>query len=162
MALLVAAAAPLRAAGTATPSAALRLWYDTPATAFEEALPLGNGRIGAMVFGGATTERILLNESTLWAGGPIDPEVNPEAIKALPAVRQALFAGDYARADQLTRKLQGRFAESYAPLGDLFIDTAPGPGSPITTRTRPRLGDGAHLVRGQWRVVLARLLRLVP
>ena len=56
------------------------LRYDKPAAAFEEALPLGNGRLGAMVFGGPASERIMLNESTLWTGGPIDPAVNPEAV----------------------------------------------------------------------------------
>ena len=106
--------------------AALLLWYDKPATAFEDALPLGNGRIGATVFGAVGTERVMLNESTLWTGGPIDPAVNPEAITFLPVVREALFKGDYKLADELTKKLQGRFSESYAPLGDLFIDAAPG------------------------------------
>ena len=101
------------------------LWYDKPATAFEESLPLGNGRIGAAVFGGAATERVMLNESTLWAGGPIDPAVNPEARSFLPKVREALFKGDYKLADPLTRKLQGRFSASYAPLGDLFIEMPP-------------------------------------
>ena len=52
----------------------------------------------------------MLNESTLWSGGPIDPAVNPEAITWLPKVREALFNGDYKRADELTRKLQGRFS----------------------------------------------------
>jgi alpha-L-fucosidase 2 len=98
------------------------LWYDRPATAFEEALPLGNGRLGAMVFGGPASDRVMLNESTLWTGGPIDPAVNPEAAAFLPKVREALFKGDYRLADQLTRKLQGKYSESYAPLGDLFID----------------------------------------
>ena len=103
------------------PSSSL-LWYDKPAAAFEEALPLGNGRLGATVFGGPSSDRIMLNESTLWAGGPIEPAVNPEAASYLPKVREALFKGDYTLADQLTRKLQGKFSQSYAPLGDLFID----------------------------------------
>ena len=107
-----------------SPARDLRLWYDAPATAFEESLPLGNGRIGAAVFGGTATERVMLNESTLWAGGPIDPEVNPEARSWLPKVREALFKGDYTLADQLTRKLQGKFSASYAPLGDLYIESA--------------------------------------
>jgi alpha-L-fucosidase 2 len=98
------------------------LWYDKPAVAFEEALPLGNGRLGATVFGGPGSDRIMLNESTLWAGGPIDPAVNPEAVSYLPKVREALFKSDYKLADQLTRKLQGKFSQSYAPLGDFFID----------------------------------------
>ncbi|MBP1636361.1 MAG: Alpha-L-fucosidase [Acidobacteria bacterium] len=121
LALLVAA--PVEVPGQAgRQGAALRLWYDRPATAFEEALPLGNGRIGAAVFGGAASERVMLNESTLWAGGPVDPAVNPEARVWLPKVREALFKGDYPLADRLTRKLQGRFSASYAPLGDLYIE----------------------------------------
>jgi alpha-L-fucosidase 2 len=101
----------------------IRLWYDRPAAAFEEALPLGNGRTGAMVFGGPASDHILLNDSTLWTGRPIDPAVNPDAITWLPRVREALFKGDYKAADELTRRIQGKFSESYAPLGDLFIDS---------------------------------------
>ena len=59
------------------------------------ALPVGNGRLGAMVFGGVVHERLQLNEDTLWAGGPYDP-VNPEAKAALPEVRRLLAAGEYA------------------------------------------------------------------
>jgi len=98
------------------------LWYDKPAEHFEEALPLGNGRIGATVFGGVKTERILLNEATLWAGGPVDAHMNPDAYKHIPAVRKALFDGDYQKADRLVRQIQGKFSESYAPMGDLLID----------------------------------------
>ena len=122
-AVAVALAVTLQGRGTPVSPAVLSLWYDASANAFEEALPLGNGRLGATVFGGAATERVMLNESTLWAGGPIDPTPNPEAVTFLPKVRDALFKGDYALADQLARKMQGRFSQSYAPLGDLFIET---------------------------------------
>jgi alpha-L-fucosidase 2 len=130
-ALLIAAAVlsgAARPGGQALPAPApvpLVLWYDKPAAAFEEALPLGNGRTGAMLFGGPSSDRFLLNDSTLWTGGPVDPAMNPDAITWLPKVREALFKGDYKTADTLTRKLQGRFSQSYAPLGDLYID-APG------------------------------------
>jgi len=97
------------------------IWYDHPAESFEQALPLGNGRIGIMVYGGVREEHLLLNEETLWAGGPVDPAMNREAITWLPKVREALFKGDYKLADRLTRRLQGEFSESYAPLGDLYI-----------------------------------------
>jgi len=107
--------------GTAPPQT--RLWYGAPATAFEEALPLGNGRTGAMVFGGPASDRFLLNDSTLWSGRPIDPAVNPDAVTWVPRVREALFKGDYKAADTLTRKIQGKFSQSYAPLGDLYIET---------------------------------------
>ena len=123
LAVAATLAVTLQGRGTADPPAVRSLWYDEPATAFEEALPLGNGRLGATVFGGAVTERIMLNDSTLWAGGPIDPTPNPEAVSFLPKLREALFNSDYALADQLARKMQGRFSQSYAPLGDLFIET---------------------------------------
>src|SRR5512137_734425 len=85
--VIVCTAAPMRQQPASAP--ALALWYERPAAAFEEALPLGNGRLGAMVFGHAASERVMLNDSTLWAGGPIDPAVNPEAVKFLPQVRDA-------------------------------------------------------------------------
>ena len=132
--VLVCSAAPVRQPAMREP--AMVLWYEKPATAFEEALPLGNGRIGAMVFGDAASERIMLNESTLWAGGPINPEVNPEAITFLPKVREALFKGDYKLADQLTKKLQGKFSESYAPLGDLYMEASIPAGSPTAALRR--------------------------
>jgi len=123
--LIVAASAASAAgppAGPPPPAPVNLLWYDKPAAAFEEALPLGDGRTGAMVFGGPASDRYLLNDSTLWTGGPVDPAMNPEAISFLPRVREALFKGDYKAAAELTRKLQGRFSESYAPLGDLYVD----------------------------------------
>jgi len=134
--VVAALAVTLQGQGTPVSPAVLSLWYDAPATAFEEALPLGNGRLGATVFGGAATERIMLNDSTLWAGGPIDPTPNPEAVTFLPKVREALFKGDYALADQLARKMQGRFSQSYAPLGDLFIETPLSARDPVTAFRR--------------------------
>ncbi|MFN8254479.1 MAG: glycoside hydrolase family 95 protein [Bacteroidales bacterium] len=97
------------------------LWYSQPAKEFEEALPLGNGRMGAMVYGDVNKEHFLLNEASLWTGGPVDPNMNPEAYKWLPKVREALFNQDYKLADELVHHLQGKFSESYAPLGDLYI-----------------------------------------
>jgi alpha-L-fucosidase 2 len=123
---------PIRQPPPAGPVHAARLWYDRPAAAFEEALPLGNGRTGAMVYGGPASDRFLLNDSTLWSGGPIDPAVNPDAINWLPKVREALFTGDYRTADALTRKIQGRFSQSFAPLGDLYIDTPGLAGETVT------------------------------
>lgn len=97
------------------------LWYTQPARRFEEALPLGNGRMGAMVYGGIQEERIALNEQTLWAGKPIKAAGGTDHAPHLEAVRKALFAEDYRGADSLVRRLQGAFSESYAPLGDLHI-----------------------------------------
>ena len=98
------------------------LWYKRPAQYFEESLVLGNGKVGASVFGGVATDQIYLNDITLWSGGPVNANMNPEAYKNLPAIREALKNEDYKLADQLQRKLQGKFSESYAPLGTLFLD----------------------------------------
>ncbi|MEP6700441.1 MAG: glycoside hydrolase family 95 protein [Bacteroidota bacterium] len=99
----------------------LKLWYQQPATTWTEALPIGNGRLGAMVFGNEKEELIQLNESTLWSGGPVSDHVNPEAPKYLPQVRQAIFEGDYKKASDICKKMQGPYTESYLPLGDLVI-----------------------------------------
>ncbi len=98
------------------------LWYTRPAAFFEEALPIGNGRIGAMVYGGVDTLRLSLNDITLWTGEPDTAAVNPSAHSALPAVRAALGREDYAAADSLVRRVQGKETEKYQPLGTLFID----------------------------------------
>ncbi len=103
------------------PQTDLKLWYNEPAKVWTEALPVGNGRLGAMVFGRVQEELIQLNEETLWSGGPADLNPNPEAPNYLPRVREALFKGDYKTAQELCRKLQGRYTESYLPLGDLVV-----------------------------------------
>jgi alpha-L-fucosidase 2 len=91
-----------------------------PAAVFEEALPLGNGRLGAMIFGGISHDRVVLNEDTLWSGRPCDLTV-PGAREAVTAVRQALKEGDLARAGELARGVQGKFVESYLPAGNLQL-----------------------------------------
>ena len=102
------------------------LWYDKPATQWVDALPIGNGRLGGMVFGGSNTgtpnaEHIALNEDTLWSGRPIDGN-NPDAKNHLAEVRSAVLQkADYHLADQLCKKLQGKFAEAYQPLGNLSV-----------------------------------------
>lgn len=99
-----------------------KLWYAKPAERWVEALPLGNGRIGAMVFGGVNEELIQLNESTLWSGGPLKKNVNPESHQYLSAIREALLEKeDYSKANELTKKMQGFYTESYLPLADLMI-----------------------------------------
>ncbi len=98
-----------------------RLWYEKPAERWVEALPLGNGRLGAMVFGGVMHERYQLNEDTLWAGGPRDWN-NPGARAALLRVREALFKGDFATANELSKQMQGPFTQPYLTLGDLLLD----------------------------------------
>ena len=100
----------------------LKLWYEQPAHRWVEALPLGNGSMGAMVFGGVSSELIQLNEATLWSGGPLPNNVNPEAYKYLQPIREALANNNYGLADELCRKMQGNYTESYLPLGDLHIN----------------------------------------
>src|SRR5690606_1861330 len=90
----------------------LNLWYRQPAAQCVEALPVGNGRLGAMVFGGVTTERLQLNEDTLWSG-PAQTWNTPGAQAALPGVREAIFAGNYGEADRRAQALQGAFTQSY-------------------------------------------------
>jgi alpha-L-fucosidase 2 len=119
------ASAPAAAAGV-PPSAAgapdaLTLHYDKPAAVWTDALPIGNGRLGAMVFGRPEQELLQLNEATLWSGGPVGSNINPGAFEALGQVRRALSAADYDSAYALARKMQGRYTESYLPLGDLLI-----------------------------------------
>ena len=99
------------------------LFYRQPATEWVEALPIGNGRLGGMVFGGVPAERVQLNEDTFWSGGPYDP-VNPEALQYLPKVRQLIREGRYKEAQDLAdEKLMGRprHLQAYQPLGDLRL-----------------------------------------
>jgi len=98
------------------------LWYNKPATFFEESLVLGNGKMGASVFGGVQSDKIYLNDITLWTGEPIDPNMNPDAYTYIPAIREALKNEDYKLADSLNKNVQGKFSESYAPLGTMFIN----------------------------------------
>ena len=108
-------------AQTAKDDPALRLWYNKSASVWEEALPLGNGKTGAMVFGRISKERIQLNDNTLWSGYPISGN-NPEGPEILPKVRQAIFDGDYVKAATLWKKMQGPYSARYLPLGDLSLD----------------------------------------
>ena len=91
---------------TAQDSDPLSLWYRQPAAQWTEALPLGNGRLGAMVFGGITDEHIQINEATLWGGGPHD-YTNPQAFSHLAQLRSLIFAGQIAEAEKLTAGMMG-------------------------------------------------------
>ncbi|MFA6456451.1 MAG: glycoside hydrolase family 95 protein [Bacteroidota bacterium] len=97
------------------------LWYNQPAQFFEQSLPLGNGKLGASVFSGVESDKIFLNDATLWTGEPVNPYMNPEAFKTIPAIREALRHENYRLAESLNKKVQGKFSESYAPLGTMFI-----------------------------------------
>src|SRR4051812_38081704 len=76
------------------------IWFDAPARSFTESLPLGNGRLGAMVFGGVSEERIILNESSLWSGSPQDAD-KPDAARHLPEIQRLLLEGKNAEAEAL-------------------------------------------------------------
>ncbi|MNJ93906.1 hypothetical protein D3C87_115930 [compost metagenome] len=100
----------------------LKLWYNQPAKIWEEALPLGNGKTGAMVFGRVNKERFQLNNNTLWSGAP-DAGNNPKAQANLPLVRAAVFAGDYGKAAEIWKKnMQGPYSARYLTMADLFLD----------------------------------------
>lgn len=113
---------PIKTTAASSIQSPLKLWYDNPATYFEEALVLGNGTQGATVFGGIGTDKIYLNDLTLWSGEPVNANMNPNAYKNLPDIRKALNEKNYKKAEQLYKKLQGKYSESYAPLGTLFLD----------------------------------------
>jgi alpha-L-fucosidase 2 len=103
------------------------LWYRQPAEQWTEALPIGNGRLGAMIFGGVARERLQLNEDTLYAGGPYDPS-NPDALAALPRVRALIAEGKYAEAQNLAdEKMMARPMRmpSYQTVGDLILTFGP-------------------------------------
>ena len=102
----------------------LKLWYNQPAAVWEEALPVGNGRLGAMVFGDPVNERLQINEESIWAGSRLNNN-NPNALKSLPYLQNALFEGRYKDALELADKnflgTPPRI-RSYQPLGDLLIN----------------------------------------
>jgi alpha-L-fucosidase 2 len=100
------------------------LWYNQPAEFFEESLVLGNGKLGATVFGGANSDKIYLNDATLWSGEPVNANMNPEAYKNISAIREALKNENYKLADELNKKIQGKNSESFAPLGTLEINNS--------------------------------------
>jgi alpha-L-fucosidase 2 len=100
-----------------------RLWYDKPASNWNEALPIGNGRLGAMVFGTPAMEKLQLNEETLWAGSP-NNNIHDNAKEALPVVRKLIFEGKYKEAQDLaTQEIMAptNHGMPYQTFGDLFI-----------------------------------------
>ena len=122
MALILVAATALGAA-SALANSGFTLTYDKPAAKWTDALPLGNGRIGAMVFGGTDNERLQINESTLWGGSP-HHYTNPEALKHLDEIRQLIFEGKAAEAEKLSGPLMGRpkLLMPYQPFCDVRLN----------------------------------------
>ncbi|MES2041160.1 MAG: glycoside hydrolase family 95 protein [Pseudomonadota bacterium] len=123
MAGLYGAPALVMAQNAALPKNANTLWYRQPASCWEEALPLGNGRLGAMVFGRVGQERLQLNEDTLWAGAPYTPD-NPDARTALPEVRQLIADGKFKEAADLAgTHMMGKPLKlmPYGSLGDVLL-----------------------------------------
>ncbi|MCU0747951.1 MAG: glycoside hydrolase family 95 protein [Akkermansiaceae bacterium] len=103
-------------------AADLKLWYKKPAGHFNEALPLGNGSMGAMVYGQPFRETIHLNEQTLWSGGPVNLHNNPEAHTHLAEIRKALFENRFEDATAIQKKMQGVSCEAYQPMGDMLVN----------------------------------------
>ena len=129
----------------------LTLWYEQPAAQWNHALPVGNGRLGAMVFGETAAERIQLNEDTFWAGGPYDP-TNPGGAAALPEIQRLLFAGDVEKAhDLFGRTMMGIPYEQmkYQSLGDLWLFF---PGHEEVTEYRRELNIDEAISRVSYRV----------
>jgi alpha-L-fucosidase 2 len=139
-AFVLLACASLSAAVQAS-EADFRLLYDKPAAKWTEALPIGNGRIGAMVFGGTEDERLQINEDTLWGGGP-HSYVSPEAWAHLAEIRQLIFAGKVAEAERLSGPLMGdpKVLMPYQPFCDLRLHF-PDQGDVTDYRRELELGD---------------------
>lgn len=99
----------------------LTLRYDRPAGYFEEALVIGNGTMGGIIYGGTATDRISLNDITLWTGEPDTAVYNPDAWKAIPEIRDALFHNKYDVAEKQQKRVQGHYSENYQPVGYMTI-----------------------------------------
>lgn len=147
-------------------ASSLELWYEQPATHFTQSLPLGNGRLGAMVFGGVDRERIVLNEISLWSGSPQDAD-RPDAYRQLPGIRRLLLARENLAAQALVHREftcqgpgsgRGRGAAApygcYQTLGDLKLafgdETASAEASPDLTNYRRSLDLGDAIARVQY------------
>ena len=97
------------------------LWYDKPAQYFEESLPIGNGKMGALLYGGTDTCLIQLNDITLWTGKPVDRNLDKDAHQWIPKIREALFNEDYQLADSLQLHVEGPNSQFYQPLGNIYL-----------------------------------------
>ena len=133
----------------------LKLWYSTPSgTVWENALPIGNGRLGAMVYGNVEKETIQLNEHTLWSGGP-NRNDNPAALAALPEIRRLIFDNKQKEAEELanktiiTKKSNGQM---FQPVGQSEPDVCrPRKLHELLPRTGYRAGGCQNDLYGRWR-----------
>jgi len=149
-AALIGACPTLGFADVTAPSEPMSVWFVKPGQSYHEASIVGNGRLGAMDFGGVGSDRIVLNESSMWSGGPYEAN-NYDAYKCLPEVRQKLFAGDIGGASQVLNQ-SFRYADGvkgwgddtqfgcYQILGDLIIESEAGP--KVTSPSGHAQGDG--------------------
>ena len=139
----------------------LALWYRQPASSWNEALPVGNGRLGAMIFGGIDSEHLQLNEQTVWSGGKED-FVNPAAKESLARVRQLLFSGKYKEGEVLAQEtMMGnkKSRSTYQTLGDLYIDVEHGEGTVKDYQRKLDLETAVATVR--YRVDSTKYLRQI-
>ncbi len=123
-----------------------KLWYTAEARRWVEALPIGNGRLGAMLYGGVARERIQLNEDSFWGGGPYDPS-SPKALEALPRVRELIFAGHYAEAQALAQAemMAAPIRQmSYATIGEMVLEMAGQEAAPANYRRWLNLDYAVH------------------
>jgi alpha-L-fucosidase 2 len=144
-----------RAAEMAAPAEPMSVWFVSPAKSFHESCPLGNGRLGAMDFGGVGSQRIVLNESSLWSGGPYDGN-KYDAHECLPEVREKLFAGDISEAGGVLNT-NFRYADGvrgwgninqfgcYQTLGDLIVDFDNSPEPKLSSPSGHAPGDGKRI-----------------
>lgn len=100
----------------------MKLYYDRPAEYFEEALVIGNGTMGATLYGGVKKDKISFNDITLWTGEPESENSSPDAFNVIPEIRALLDNEDYEGADKAQYKVQGHYSENYQPLGTLTIE----------------------------------------
>jgi alpha-L-fucosidase 2 len=152
VAALAIVAGLCQAAEASPPAEPMSVWFISPARSFHESCPLGNGRLGAMDFGGVGRQRIVLNESSVWSGGPYDGN-KYDACQCLPEVREKLFAGDISGAGAALDK-GFRYADGvsgwgdvnqfgcYQTLGDLIVDFDNGPEAKLSSPSGHAAGDG--------------------
>jgi alpha-L-fucosidase 2 len=152
VAALSVAAGFCQAAEVSPPTEPMSIWFVSPAKSFHESCPLGNGRLGAMDFGGVGRERIVLNESSLWSGGPYDGN-KYDAYQCLPEVREKLFAGDISGAGSILGK-SFRYPDGvsgwgdvnqfgcYQTLGDLIVEFDASAEVALSSPSGHAAGDG--------------------